>query len=280
VHLLGTIGAVLQILFGKSRNLPNRYRQTFNIFGGGARIARLSGRAGWGKIMAALRMMGMLQLLLSVSERERLILYGGGAAVLGALSALLFIVSLFARRPRSNQKLPEPKRVIGPAPGAPGSAPHLEAPEESVVQIDEDDPRMAAAVAEAKKRLPEFVSAFSKAKDGYQFSVKAPFADPQNAEESEFMWVHVCRVDFDAVHGTLLNDPEFVKSFKYDDVVRVPMEEIVDWVYTDGEKSTGDFTARVLDEAAKAARSTPAPHPAQPSQNDSSTNPTPPSNPQ
>ena len=92
--------------------------------------------------------------------------------------------------------------------------------------------------------------------------------------------MHVSRVDFDAVHGTLLNNPEFVKGYKYDDVVRVPMEQIVDWVYTDGEKSVGDFTARVLDEAAKAARSTPAPHSSQPSQSDSSTNPTPPSNPQ
>ena len=98
------------------------------------------------------------------------------------------------------------------------------------------------------------------------------------------MWVHVCRVDFDAVHGTLLNDPEFVKSYKYDDVVRVPMEMIVDWVYTDGENPVGDFTAKVLDAAARvitagAAPPTPAPHPAQPSQNDPSANPPPFSNP-
>jgi len=129
------------------------------------------------------------------------------------------------------------------------------------------------------------VKAFAKARDGYQFSVKAPFSDPGNDEESEFMWVHVCRVDFDAVHGTLLNDPEFVKSYKYDDVVRVPMEMIVDWVYTDGENPVGDFTAKVLDAAARvitagAAPPTPAPHPAQPSQNDPSANPPPISNPQ
>jgi len=193
---------------------------------------------------------------------------------------LLFIVSLLAKRPRkANLNSTSHFPVIGPAAGAaPGVK--LEAPEESVVQIDEDDPRMAAAVTEAKKRLPEFIGAFSKAKDGYQFSVKAPFSDPKSAEESEFMWVHVCRVDFDAVHGTLLNDPEFVKSFKYDDVVRVPMDQIVDWVYTDGQNPVGDFTARVLDEAARAARSTPAPHPAQPSQNDSSAEPPPSSNPQ
>src|SRR5438045_2350434 len=170
----------------------------------------------------------------------------------------MFIVHLLADVPKGPAKSSEAgRKVIGPAAGATGDE-KLAAPEESVVQIDEDDPRMAAAVTEARKRLPDFVGAFGKAKDGYQFSVKAPFSDPANKEESEFMWVHVCRVDFDAVHGTLLNDPEYVKSFKYDDVVRVPMEEIVDWVYTDGETSVGDFTAKVLDEAARGALPPPA----------------------
>jgi len=232
-----------------------------------------------------------MQLLLSISSSDSLTLYGGGAAALGAMSALLFIVSLFGKRAKNpRQQSPVKKRVIGPAgsaaaPGGTAGAEKPAAPEESVVQIDEDDPRMAAAVIEAKQRLPEFVKAFAKARDGYQFSVKAPFSNPGNDEESEFMWVHVCRVDFDAVHGTLLNDPEFVKSYKYDDVVRVPMEMIVDWVYTDGEKSVGDFTAKVLDAAARvitatAAPPTPAPHPSQPSQNDPSSNPPPISNPQ
>src|SRR5882672_2408187 len=220
----------------------------------------------------------MHQLLLSISASDSLTLYGGGALALGAMSALLFVVSLFGKRAKKpTQQSARQNRVIGPAASAGGAAEKVTAPEESVVQIDEDDPRMAAAVTEAKKRLSEFVGAFGKAKDGYQFSVKAPFSDPANAEESEFMWVHVCRVDFDAVHGTLLNDPEFVKSYKYDDVVRVPMELIVDWVYTNGEKSVGDFTAKVLDEAAKAALPPAAPYSSEAVQNDSSSNPPPPS---
>src|SRR5258706_16059401 len=218
----------------------------------------------------------MQNLLLSISSSDSLALYGGGAVLLGGMSALLFIVALFGMRPRNSKaKLPDQKRVIGPATGAAAAAAavKLQAPEDSVVQIDEDDPRMAAAVIEAKKRLPEFVNAFGKAKDGYQFSVKAPFADPGKTDESEFMWVHICRVDFDAVHGTLLNDPEIAKSYKYDDVVRVPMELIVDWVYSDGEKSIGDFPARVLDEAAKMALPPPAPYSSEPSQNESSSEP-------
>jgi uncharacterized protein YegJ (DUF2314 family) len=215
----------------------------------------------------------MHQLLLSASSSDTLALYGGGAVIFAGASALFFIVALFAKRPRTAKKnLPEAGRLIGPAAGDPG-APKLQAREESVVQIDEDDPRMAAAVVEARKRLPEFVNAFTKAKDGYQFSVKAPFADPGKTDESEFMWVHVCRVDFDAVHGTLLNDPEIAKSYKYDDVVRVPLELIVDWVFSDGEKSVGDFTAKVLDEAAKLALPPPAPSSPQPAQNESSSEP-------
>jgi uncharacterized protein YegJ (DUF2314 family) len=215
----------------------------------------------------------MHQLLLSASSSDTLALYGGGAVIFAGASALFFIVALFGKRPRTaKKKLPEPGRLIGPATSDPG-APKLEPPEESVVQVDEDDPRMAAAVVEARKRLPEFVGAFSKAKDGYQFSVKAPFADPGKTDESEFMWVHVCRVDFDAVHGTLLNDPEIAKSYKYDDVVRVPLELVVDWVYSDGEKSVGDFTARVLNEAAKLALPPPAPSSSQPAQNESPSEP-------
>src|SRR5437763_15879501 len=102
----------------------------------------------------------MHYLILSVSDGERLILYAGGAAVLGAMSVLLFLVSLFAKRPRSaKQKLSQQSRVIGPAGSVVAAAAKLEAPEESVVQIDEDDPRMAAAVTEARKRMPEFISA-------------------------------------------------------------------------------------------------------------------------
>ncbi|HEV8604406.1 MAG TPA: DUF2314 domain-containing protein [Tepidisphaeraceae bacterium] len=214
----------------------------------------------------------MQHLLVSVIPSDSSTLYGGGALALGGLSAIVFIVALFGKRTRSGKAdLSDRKWIIGAQLNKEGPA-KLEAPEESVVQIDEDDPRMAAAVTEAKKRLPEFVGAFTKAKDGYQFSVKAPFSDPENEEESEFMWVHVCRVDFDAVHGTLLNDPEIVKSYKYDDVVRVPMERIVDWVYSDGEKSTGDFTAKVLDEAAKSARPSATPYSPGPAQDESSSN--------
>src|SRR4051812_36038460 len=181
----------------------------------------------------------MQTMLLSTTAFTTSALYGGGAVLLGGISLLLFIGALVAKKPKAaGDRLSEVARLTGPASaaGQVAAGPHdHEVVDESVVQIDEDDPRMAAAVAEAKKRLPEFAEAFARARDGWQFSVQVPFAEKES-EESEFMWVAVFRVDFDAVHGTLLNDPEYVKGLKYDDVVRVPMERIIDWVYTDGEK--------------------------------------------
>src|SRR5438552_8388437 len=97
-------------------------------------------------------------IFLTATSLDSSALYGGGAVLLGGASALLFIVALFGKRGKSSpEKLSELARITGPASAgqsAGAGAQRLEAPEETVVQIDEDDPRMAAAVAEAKKRLP------------------------------------------------------------------------------------------------------------------------------
>src|SRR5258706_2012461 len=97
----------------------------------------------------------MHQLLLSVSSSDSLALYGGGAVILAGASALLFIVALISKRPRTpKKKLPEQSRLIGPASSEPGAA-RLQPPEESVVQIDEDDPRIAAPVIPGQEILPQ-----------------------------------------------------------------------------------------------------------------------------
>src|SRR5258706_1413058 len=109
-------------------------------------------------------------------------LYGGGAVLFGGASALLFIVALFGKRAKTRpEKLSDVARITGPAlaaarEGGAGGA-RLGAPEESGGQVDGDDPRMAAAGGEAKKRLPGFSGAVSKAKDGDQVSGTEAVAD-------------------------------------------------------------------------------------------------------
>src|SRR5687767_11897777 len=71
-------------------------------------------------------------------------------------------------------------------------------------------------------------------------SVKAPFADGplgggnttrSDEPECEHMWLS--DVDFDGreVSGTLLNSPNWLKSVKEGDAVRLPLDQISDWMY-------------------------------------------------
>jgi len=95
----------------------------------------------------------MQNLIVSVSSSDTLNLYGGGAVILGGISALLFIVALFGKRPRTlRQKLPEQNRVIGPAASAPSNV--ASAP--SVAPTVSPAPTLApTAVAAAPPGAPE-----------------------------------------------------------------------------------------------------------------------------
>jgi uncharacterized protein YegJ (DUF2314 family) len=132
-----------------------------------------------------------------------------------------------------------------------------------VVDVTGDDPRMAAAVAEARRRLPEFVGAFAKRRRGatdggggatgqragreQHFAVKCRFADGAHAE---FMWVRVTAVagpsGGEVFTGVLDNAPFRVRSVKLGDAVTCPAAEVVDWLYTDVGGVRGNFTAAVL----------------------------------
>jgi uncharacterized protein YegJ (DUF2314 family) len=92
-------------------------------------------------------------------------------------------------------------------------------------------------------------------------SVKAPFSDrpldpktqlPQGAggdsdnPEVEHMWLS--DVDFDGreVNGTLLNSPNWLKSVKEGDTVRVPLGQISDWMYSIGGEVYGAYTVNLI----------------------------------
>src|SRR5215210_4890730 len=109
----------------------------------------------------------MQPVFLSLIPRDTSTLYGGGALLFGGAAVVFFIVALFAKRAKvAGESLRDTARIMGPAStraagvAASGAAvgttlARIEAPEESVVQIDEDDPRMTAAILEAKRRLTE-----------------------------------------------------------------------------------------------------------------------------
>ena len=118
-----------------------------------------------------------------------------------------------------------------------------------IVEISGDDPRMVAAVAEARKRWPEFAQAFRENRDPERpFLIKAVFSED---EHTEFMWVTVRRIQDDTIEGTLENTPAKLTGIKEGDTVKVNVSDLNDWVYPKGQEAVGGFTMKVIGEMHK-----------------------------
>lgn len=112
-----------------------------------------------------------------------------------------------------------------------------------VVNVDEDDPRMEAAVEEARCRWPEFVKAFESRQPDQMFSVKAPFSE---GDECEFMWLNVSAIENDTIYGELGNDPVNLEGMREGDRLHVKLADLNDWMYQEDDKLHGGFTVKVL----------------------------------
>ena len=107
------------------------------------------------------------------------------------------------------------------------------------------DPRMTAAVAEAKRRWPEFLAAWQCRTSGQFFAVKAEFpVDGSN----ECMWVIANNVYDSSVIGTLDNEPDWIHTLHKGDKVILQQNRIIDFLYIENEKRIGGFTDAVLRE--------------------------------
>ncbi|HEY8667167.1 MAG TPA: DUF2314 domain-containing protein [Tepidisphaeraceae bacterium] len=132
----------------------------------------------------------------------------------------------------------EPKETLPPMP----------------MDIADDDPALAAATAEAKRRWPEFAAAYAaraSRKDDDEFLVKALFSE---GDIREVMWVEVEKIENGTITGQLMDDPEDLKNLKEGDSVQVKEQEIQDWRYTDSFGDHGAFSEKVLDKKRKAGQ--------------------------
>jgi uncharacterized protein YegJ (DUF2314 family) len=121
-----------------------------------------------------------------------------------------------------------------------------------VIAVSEDDPRMQAAVAEARRRWPEFAEAFRRRQPGQQFAVKAPVHD--RAGHVEYMWLGVLRLEKDTIHGELDSEPVEVESVRLGSRLAVSRGEVIDWLFGDGDSVVGGFTVKVLEELTSETR--------------------------
>ena len=129
--------------------------------------------------------------------------------------------------------------------------------ESKVFMFGGDDPEMLAASEKARATFKYFwrelawerrriIPALDLA------CVKAAFTDGTPAEgaasdvEVEHMWVENVDFDGEAVSGNLLNSPNWLKSVQAGDDVRVPLDEVTDWMYVIGGEVYGAYTVNLL----------------------------------
>ncbi|MCL2755309.1 MAG: DUF2314 domain-containing protein [Oscillospiraceae bacterium] len=70
--------------------------------------------------------------------------------------------------------------------------------------------------------------------------------DLPTGAEIEFMWIG--DIDFDGVtvKGVLMNEPHVLTNVKAGDVVKIPVEEICDWMFATRGKAYGGFTIHAV----------------------------------
>jgi uncharacterized protein (TIGR03067 family) len=112
------------------------------------------------------------------------------------------------------------------------------------VQVERDDPDMAAAIAKARSSVDEFINALTNPEPSQSaFSVKVAV---QDGDEVEHLWLVPVRYENGQFIGRVNNEPQMVSTVKFDDEVKVAKNEISDWIYADDGKMAGGFTVHVL----------------------------------
>jgi uncharacterized protein YegJ (DUF2314 family) len=98
------------------------------------------------------------------------------------------------------------------------------------------------AIAEARKRLPEFDKYLASAKVGDRFAICGKF---ESEVGPEYLWVHDVIRTPDGYMGLLDQVPIAVK-IKKGDLVPVDRADVVDWMVRRDERVEGGFTNEVL----------------------------------
>jgi uncharacterized protein YegJ (DUF2314 family) len=121
---------------------------------------------------------------------------------------------------------------------------------DKVTLIEDDDPRMSAAIDKARDTVKTFITALKAPKAGQKaFSVKMAFSD---GDQVEHMWLSPVTFDGKVFQGTVNNDPQMVSNVKIGQKVTVEPGDISDWMYVENRKLVGGYTFRVMRDAMSA----------------------------
>ena len=112
---------------------------------------------------------------------------------------------------------------------------------DEVVVVENDDADMAAAFRKARETLPEFL-ALARAPQSTATKLAVKIAIP-DGDGNEYFWLTQFEPRGDKYAGRINNTPRSAKQVKFGQVVEFSEAEIVDWLYMEGGKMRGNFTA-------------------------------------
>lgn len=130
--------------------------------------------------------------------------------------------------------------------------------EQKIVMTPGDDPEMDKAADLARKTFRFFWRELSwehrRIIPGLGIAaLKVAFSDPPetrskdpNALDVEHMWLNEIRFDGKRLRGTLLNQPQWIKSVSEGDTVSFSPRRMTDWMYAQHDRVYGGFTVNLM----------------------------------
>ena len=113
---------------------------------------------------------------------------------------------------------------------------------DTLVEGGYSETEMANAIARARREVDVFVSTL-ESRDGSDFAVKVPIED---GDRTEHFWLTDISYGGGEFEGKIGNDPGVVSNVAFGQIVKVPKEEISDWLFMRGGKMHGNYTLRPL----------------------------------
>ena len=147
-----------------------------------------------------------------------------GGRTLAVLAVLLLAAWLFRKTP-TLQDTPQDKE------GFP------------VLNFQDSDPAMNAAIDKARATLPNFISALGEDNPSRElFGIKMKVQDEFGRA---YVWIVDVKLEDDLFTGILVNTPRHVRTVKAGQTLQVSSSKISDWSYVENGKLVGGYTMRV-----------------------------------
>jgi uncharacterized protein YegJ (DUF2314 family) len=105
-----------------------------------------------------------------------------------------------------------------------------------------------AEMAEAKRRVPEFVKAFEDPSKREMAVMKFPFSDP-GERDVEFLWCQVLSIEGTVAKLEIMSEPFRLRRYRKGTVIHRELKDVADWVIEIDGKPAGLFTEHALSRA-------------------------------